>query len=175
MMALRLSCWRQLLRPTEAASAPFHKQVTPATTPARVFVVKHPPNSSTLSAKHIAHHHTDPLHQRALEYKRQSIYWELRIRSEKKSFCQMPPRKQKQTAFADASTSSNENMPSFPAPPTMVLTRTGDEETHTPRRSPEKRGAATITEAQKQALMDNLQLEGKLSWKGRGSNTCERL
>lgn len=47
----------------------------------------------------------------------------------------------------------------------MVLTRTGDEETHTPERSPEKRGAATITEAQKQALMDNLQLEGKLSRK----------
>lgn len=77
----------------------------------------------------------------------------------------MPPRKQKQTASASASTSSNENMPSFPAPPTMVPTKTGEEQTHTPERSPEKRGAAILTEAQKQALMDNLQLEGELGLK----------
>lgn len=43
----------------------------------------------------------------------------------------------------------------------MLPTKTGDEGTHTPERSPAKRGAMTITEAQKQALMDNLQLEGK--------------
>ncbi|KAM0715181.1 hypothetical protein Q7P37_009646 [Cladosporium fusiforme] len=72
----------------------------------------------------------------------------------------MPPRKQKQAASANASTSHTENIPSLPAPEgTMVLTKTGDEETHTPERSPAKRGPMTITEAQKQALMDNLQLE----------------
>jgi hypothetical protein len=43
----------------------------------------------------------------------------------------------------------------------MLPTKTGEEDTHTPERSPAKRGAMTITEAQKQALMDNLQLEGK--------------
>jgi hypothetical protein len=43
----------------------------------------------------------------------------------------------------------------------MLPTKTGDEDTHTPERSPAKRGATMITEAQKQALMDNLQLEGK--------------
>ena len=73
----------------------------------------------------------------------------------------MPPRKQKQTAFADASISSNDNIPSFPAPPSMVLTNSGEEETNTPKRSPAKPGAMGITEAQKQALMDNLQLESK--------------
>jgi hypothetical protein len=43
----------------------------------------------------------------------------------------------------------------------VVPTKTGEEETHTPQRSPEKRSVFGITEAQKQALMDNLQLEGK--------------
>lgn len=71
----------------------------------------------------------------------------------------MPPRKQKQAAFTNAST---ENIPSLPANETaMVLTKTGEEETHTPERSPAKRGPMTITEAQKQALMDNLQLESR--------------
>jgi hypothetical protein len=74
---------------------------------------------------------------------------------------EMPPRKQKQIASASASASSNELIPSFPAPPAMLPTKTGEEDTHTPERSPAKRGAMTITEAQKQALMDNLQLEGK--------------
>lgn len=67
----------------------------------------------------------------------------------------MPPRKQKQIASASASTSSNDNMTA------VVPTKTGEEETHTPQRSPEKRSVFGITEAQKQALMDNLQLEGK--------------
>jgi hypothetical protein len=44
----------------------------------------------------------------------------------------------------------------------MVPTKTGEEQTHTPQRSPEKRSTLGITEAQKQALMDNLQLEGKI-------------
>jgi hypothetical protein len=70
----------------------------------------------------------------------------------------MPPRKQKQIASASA---SNDLIPSFPVPSAMLPTKTGDEDTHTPERSPAKRGAMTITEAQKQALMDNLQLEGK--------------
>ena len=74
---------------------------------------------------------------------------------------EMPPRKQKQIASASASISSNELIPSFPVPSAMLPTKTGEEETHTPERSPAKRGAMTITEAQKQALMDNLQLEGK--------------
>ncbi|KAM0705914.1 hypothetical protein Q7P35_007274 [Cladosporium inversicolor] len=65
----------------------------------------------------------------------------------------MPPRKQKQIASASASTSSNENMTA------VVPTKTGEEETHTPERSPEKRSVFGITESQKQALMDNLQLE----------------
>jgi len=43
----------------------------------------------------------------------------------------------------------------------VLPTKTGEEDTHTPERSPAKRGAMTITEAQKQALMDNLQLEGE--------------
>ena len=68
----------------------------------------------------------------------------------------MPPRKQKQVASASASTSSNENMIA------VVPTKTGEEQTHTPQRSPEKRSVFGITEAQKQALMDNLQLEGKM-------------
>jgi hypothetical protein len=68
----------------------------------------------------------------------------------------MPPRKQKQIASASASTSSNENMTA------VVPTKTGEEETHTPQRSPEKCSVFGITEAQKQALMDNLQLEGKM-------------
>lgn len=72
----------------------------------------------------------------------------------------MPPRKQKQIASASASVSSNENMPTSHA---MVPTKTGHEQTHTPERSPEKRSVLGITEAQKQALMDNLQLEGKMS------------
>jgi hypothetical protein len=68
----------------------------------------------------------------------------------------MPPRKQKQIASASASVSSNENTTA------VVPTKTGEEETHTLQRSPEKRSVFGITEAQKQALMDNLQLEGKL-------------
>jgi hypothetical protein len=74
----------------------------------------------------------------------------------------MPPRKQKQLASASASVSSNENLPIMAAPSAMVPTKTGEEQTHTPQRSPEKRSALGITEAQKQALMDNLQLEGKI-------------
>ena len=72
----------------------------------------------------------------------------------------MPPRKQKQIASASASTSSNENMTA------VVPTKTGEEETHTPQRSPEKCSVFGITEAQKQALMDNLQLEGKTMQRG---------
>jgi len=48
----------------------------------------------------------------------------------------------------------------------VVPTKTGEEETYTPERSPEKRSVFGITEAQKQALMDNLQLEGKMMHKG---------
>ena len=73
----------------------------------------------------------------------------------------MPPRKQKQIASASASTPSSELIPSFPVPSAMLPTKTGEEDTHTPERSPAKRSAMIITEAQKQALMDNLQLEGK--------------
>lgn len=74
----------------------------------------------------------------------------------------MPPRIQNKATNTNASTSYHENMPALAAAePTMVLTKTGDEETHTPERSPAKRGPMTITEAQKQALMDNLQLESK--------------
>lgn len=75
----------------------------------------------------------------------------------------MPPRKQKQAVSASASVASNDNIPAFPAPPTLALAKTEDEQTHTPERSPEKRSAMTITEAQKQALMDNLQLESRAS------------
>jgi hypothetical protein len=74
----------------------------------------------------------------------------------------MPPRKQKQFASASASVSSDENMQIMVAPSAMVPTKTGEEQTHTPQRSPEKRSALGITEAQKQALMDNLQLEGMI-------------
>jgi hypothetical protein len=81
----------------------------------------------------------------------------------------MPPRKQKQLASASASTSSNENMTTYPAPSAVVPTKTGEEQTHTPQRSPEKRSVLGITEAQKQALMDNLQLEGKRMQKGKYS------
>ena len=82
----------------------------------------------------------------------------------------MPPRKQKQIASASASTSSNDNTTA------VVPTKTGEEETHTPQRSPEKRSVFGITEAQKQALMDNLQLEGKMMHRGRreiSSNTSD--
>ena len=79
----------------------------------------------------------------------------------------MPPRKQKQLASASASTSSNENMDTHPAPTAVVPTKTGDEQTHTPQRSPEKRSVFGITEAQKQALMDNLQLEGEMMFRKR--------
>jgi hypothetical protein len=78
----------------------------------------------------------------------------------------MPPRKQKQLTSASASVSSDENMQIMAAPSAMVPTKTGEEQTHTPQRSPEKRSALGITEAQKQALMDNLQLEGKISQRG---------
>jgi hypothetical protein len=83
------------------------------------------------------------------------------IPRQKHNYHEMPPRKQKQIASASASTSSSELIPSFPVPSAMLPTKTGEEDTHTPERSPAKRGAMTITEAQKQALMDNLQLEGK--------------
>jgi hypothetical protein len=83
------------------------------------------------------------------------------IPRQKRNSHEMPPRKQKQIASASASTSSNELIPAFPVPSAMLPTKTGDEDTHTPERSPAKRGATMITEAQKQALMDNLQLEGK--------------
>ena len=66
----------------------------------------------------------------------------------------MPPRKQKQIASASASISSNELIPSFPVPSAMLPTKTGEEETHTPERSPAKRGAMTITEAQKQGIVE---------------------
>lgn len=82
----------------------------------------------------------------------------------------MPPRKQKQVASASA---SNENMPTSHA---MVPTKTGNEQTHTPERSPEKRSVLGITEAQKQALMDNLQLEGKMllkHWRTACKNTSD--
>jgi hypothetical protein len=58
----------------------------------------------------------------------------------------------------------------------VVPTKTGEEETHTPQRTPEKRSVFGITEAQKQALMDNLQLEGKTMHGDRGemsSNTTD--
>lgn len=71
----------------------------------------------------------------------------------------MPPRKQKQPASNNASISSDENMATSHA---MVPTKTGNEQTHTPERSPAKRDVLGITEAQKQALMDNLQLEGEV-------------
>ena len=55
----------------------------------------------------------------------------------------------------------------------VVPTKTGEEETHTPQRSPEKRSVFGITEAQKQALMDNLQLEGKKRAREASSNTTD--
>lgn len=64
----------------------------------------------------------------------------------------MPPKRAKK----NASSASDDAIPSFPAPPT---THTAPpEETHTPEQSPRKQ-AVGITQAQKQALIDNLQLE----------------
>jgi hypothetical protein len=84
--------------------------------------------------------------------------------------CIMPSRKQKQPASASA---SNENMLALPETCAIVPTKTGEEQTHTPQRSPEKRSVFGITEAQKRALMDNLQLEGKMSQ--RGAWKCEYI
>ncbi|CAK3889208.1 Hypothetical predicted protein [Lecanosticta acicola] len=53
----------------------------------------------------------------------------------------------------DTSISSNDDIPAFPAPPTMFALTT-----HTPKQSPAK-SMASITQVQKQALIDNLQLE----------------
>lgn len=64
----------------------------------------------------------------------------------------MPPKRAKK----NASTASDDAIPSFPAPPTIQTTP--PEEAHTPEQSTRKQ-ASGITQAQKQALMDNLQLE----------------
>lgn len=67
----------------------------------------------------------------------------------------MPPRKKQ---VQSVSGSSNETaIASFPVPPTMVPTKQDDGH-RTPERSPAKK-ALGITQAQKQALMGNLQLE----------------
>ncbi|KXT12472.1 hypothetical protein AC579_7336 [Pseudocercospora musae] len=60
------------------------------------------------------------------------------------------------TILRNTSASSNESIPDFPAPPKQTATMQTDE--RTPERSPEKR-VAGITQTQKQALVDNLQLE----------------
>ena len=76
----------------------------------------------------------------------------------------MAPKRAKTTR---AST-FNDAIPSYPALPTMmttIATKVDDEHTtpnnNTPERNPAKR-AAGITQAQKQALIDNLQLESRL-------------
>lgn len=109
-------------------------------------------------------HHTN-LNTAAIEertYTSKSIALHLlRTTKSHPSHTSMPPAKQKQTAIASAST-HNQNIPTLnPTESAMIPTKTGEEEKHTPERSPAKRGPMTITEAQKQALMDNLQLEGK--------------
>ena len=63
----------------------------------------------------------------------------------------------KRAKTARASTSNDAVL--VPPTVTMVATKV-DEHTHTPERSPAKR-AAGITQAQKQALIDNLQLESE--------------
>ncbi|KAK4540831.1 hypothetical protein LTR36_008908 [Oleoguttula mirabilis] len=65
----------------------------------------------------------------------------------------MAPKRAKTTRA-----SPTEAIPSLPPPPSTMVPTHGDEEAHTPERSPAKR-AAGITQAQKQALVDNLQLE----------------
>ncbi|KAF7185071.1 hypothetical protein HII31_13694 [Pseudocercospora fuligena] len=60
------------------------------------------------------------------------------------------------TILRNTSASSNESIPDFPAPPNQTATM--QTETRTPERSPAKR-VAGITQTQKQALIDNLQLE----------------
>ena len=66
----------------------------------------------------------------------------------------MPPKRVK---TARTSTSHDAIL----APPTMNMVATKmDEQAHTPERSPAK-GAAGITQAQKQVLIDNLQLESE--------------
>lgn len=65
----------------------------------------------------------------------------------------MPPRKAKQ----NLSTASEEAIVT-----NAVAASPAMEETHTPEHDPMKRGPASITAAQKQVLIDNLQQEGKL-------------
>ena len=67
----------------------------------------------------------------------------------------MPPRKKQVQAMS--ALSNGTAIASFPVPPTMVPTKQDDEH-HTPERSPAKKNMG-ITQAQKQALLDNLQLE----------------
>lgn len=64
----------------------------------------------------------------------------------------MPPKRAKK----NASNASEDAIPSFPAP----TTTTQQDEAHTPEQSPRKQTVG-ITQAQKQALMDNLQLESE--------------
>lgn len=66
----------------------------------------------------------------------------------------MPPRKAKK----NASTASDEGTQIDQTAPNAVPK--AEEETHTPEQEPTKKTAAAgITQAQKQALIDNLQLE----------------
>ena len=63
----------------------------------------------------------------------------------------MPPKKAK---AVNSAVSADEAIPSIPPP------QIEDVATHTPPQSPNKR-PTMMTQAQKQALMDNLQLESK--------------
>ncbi|KAI9838642.1 MAG: hypothetical protein M1819_004956 [Sarea resinae] len=71
----------------------------------------------------------------------------------------MAPLRGKKKVSASSASSAGADLADFPAPPTRIATKTGSPaRTRTPIRSPSKR-AMTITQAQKQALIDNLQLE----------------
>lgn len=75
----------------------------------------------------------------------------------------MAPTRSKKTARKSTeSTASSVDVQGFPAPPQMVPTKARSPVTTPSQRSPFKKARMGITLGQKQALIDNLQLEGRL-------------
>ena len=72
-------------------------------------------------------------------------------------------RKSTESTESTESTNSSAEISNFPAPPQMIPTKSQSPVRTPTHRSPAKRARTGITMGQKQALMDNLQLESKNS------------